>query len=440
MTTFASQEIYGTRLSPNVIENITKKRPMKISGLLEHQKEFSQAVDEPYSAIVGGFRSGKTKSIIPRYCNLSVKRSGEVLLLIVAPNYPLLQDIDIPLFTRFLDENKIPYNHLKSRKIIEIEDVFRGQVWFRSGDSPENIIGFECTDFVIDEFDTLKYEKQKQVWEKVIARASGAEDPTGGIVTTPEGYRYTHELFVENKIGSLIRADTRNNYYLPEAYVENLYSQYDETLIDQYVKGKFVSLTGRNAYYAFSEDNLFQYPGKKFLDDTIYIGMDFNVDPMTATICHYKSGILYVCDEIFLKNSHTKKMCYEISKRYPSKRIVVAPDMTGRKRQSSAAEGITDIIILQQEGFEILGNVKDGNPPVRDRINCVNAALNTGLLYIDNSLDYVLRDLKRLKVDEQGEIILDNPEMEHMSTGLGYLVWRLFANRIYNTDVKVKQA
>jgi len=38
---------------------------MNITGLLPAQKEFAQH-DGKFSAIIGGFRSGKTRAIVPR--------------------------------------------------------------------------------------------------------------------------------------------------------------------------------------------------------------------------------------------------------------------------------------------------------------------------------------------------------------------------------------
>ncbi len=423
-----------------ILSGARRQKTSTITGVLPAQKEFANSIDTPFSAIVGGFGSGKTRSIIARYCNLSVKRSGKVRLLVVAPSYSLLEDIDEPLFLGWLDKNNIPYTHQKSRHIITIHDYYQGEIWFRSGDNPDRLVGFECTDFVIDEFDILKFDHQKSLWEKVIARARLGDSPTGGIVTTPEGYRYTHKLFVEDEIGPMFKAKTTDNFYLPETYISNLYSQYDAKLVEQYVNGEFISLVGRHAYYGYSENNLFYYKKDTgFDEDVVYVAMDFNVDPMTAVSCYYKSGMLYAFDEIFLNNSNTDEMCEEIEKRYPGKRIIVAPDLTGKGRHSSASKGITNIIKLRMRGYGILGNEDVGNPFIRDRINCLNASLNMGLLFMNRSLNYLLKDLKQLRTDERGEIIKENPMMEHISTALGYLVWWLQSPTIYKTSIKIKQ-
>lgn len=431
--------LYQRDIGTEVFGSITKENKVTFKKLLPHQIDFANAIDQTFSAIVGGYGSGKTRALIPRYCNLSVKRNGEVRFLVIAPSYSLLQDIDIPLFINWLNKYDIPYNHKKSRRIIEIFDVFRGEIWFRSGDKPEKIVGFECTDFCIDEFDTLKLDQQEKVWNKSVARARSADDPTGGVVTTPEGYRYTHELFVENEVGKLIQADTRDNYHLPKSYIENLLSQYDERLIEQYIEGGFVSLAGADAYYAYSEDVLFDYD-PRMAQNTVYIGMDFNVNPMTAVCAYYSGGKLYVFDEIFLRNSNTEKMINKIEQKFPNQRIVVAPDMTGDKRQTSAKAGITDLILLQQAGFEIMGNTSVGNPPERDRKNCLNTSLDRGLVYIERGNKQLKKDFKQLKVNDAGEIETEDSEREHISTALGYLVWRLFKTEIYDKrDKKVSQ-
>ena len=388
-----------------------------MTGLLPAQKEFAEAISEKYSAIVGGFRSGKTRAIIPRYCMLSVKRKGNVKLLIISPTYRLLMDSIVPLFVKFFDENKINYRWDKTDVRIFVKDRFRGEIIFRSGDDPQKIIAFECTDVVIDEFDTIRRANQDELWEKAIARMSGAKESTIGVTTTPEGYKKTYELFGEQKIGKLIRAKTKDNYFLPDDYIKMLEEQYDSKLIKQYMDGEFVNVNQLQAYYSFErEKQVIEY---KTQTDQVLVGIDFNVDPLCAVIGERIKDELIIYDELQLKNSNTFRLADILRDRYGV--VTCFPDMTGKARKTSAA--VSDIQILQKAGFRINGI---RNPRVKDRVQSVNNLLNKGRLKIDKKCEYLIKDLERVSLDKYGEIDKSDTNLTHMSDALGYMVYRLF--------------
>ena len=389
---------------------------MKMRGLLPAQKEFAEAINEKYSAIVGGFRSGKTRAIIPRYCKLSVKRKGDVKLLVISPTYRLLMDSIVPLFVKFFDANKINYKWDKSDVRIYVKDRLRGEIIFRSGDDPQKIIAFECTDVVIDEFDTIRRANQDELWEKAIARMSGAKDSTIGVTTTPEGYKKTYELFDEQSIGKLIKARTKDNYYLPEDYIKMLEDQYDAVLIKQYMDGEFVNINQMQAYYAFNRDCIGEY---KRQTNNVLVGIDFNVDPLCAVIGEKIKDELVIYDELYLRNSNTFRLVEVLKSKY--KNITAYPDMTGTARKTSAA--MTDIQILQKGGIRISGI---RNPRVKDRIQTVNSMFSAGKIKIDKKCKYLIKDLEQVSLDKYGEIDKSVTDLTHISDALGYMIYRLF--------------
>jgi hypothetical protein len=132
--------------------------------------------------------------------------------VIVAPTYGILEDVNIPDFREIFDQFNIKHGYNKTRNKITVnQGSFTGEVWFRSADKPERIVGFDATDFIIDEYDILKPPKQRELWRKIIARIRGCKDATGAISTTPEGFRETYTLFEKKKIGPLFRAKTTDN-------------------------------------------------------------------------------------------------------------------------------------------------------------------------------------------------------------------------------------
>jgi PBSX family phage terminase large subunit len=390
--------------------------------LYKHQLEFINSPHR-YNALVGGFGCGKTLVSICKADAQLKKRDNKGLIIYVAPTYQLANDVNIPDFEEFYDHFKVRYKVKRAEhKILLTSKNFKGEIWFRSGEKPERIVGFNATDFIIDEFDILRLQQQEVLWRKLIARIRKCNDATGSIVTTPEGFKKTYDLCITKKIVNRIKGKTVDNTSLPEDYIADLYNQYDPELVKQYLEGEFVNIKGRKAYYAFSRGQ-HVIKTEEINTSRIHIGMDFNVDPMTATLGVYISGKLIIFDEYYLKDSNTTRMCQRIKEDYPDMEIVVYPDMTGIKRGTAASTGVTDLTIIKQAGFNISGS---RNPFVRDRLNTVNGALSNDKIFIMDKCEFLIRDLEQVVTDTYGEIDKSNSDLTHSSDGFGYKVCRLF--------------
>ena len=388
---------------------------------LSHQVDFITS-KEKFTALVGGFGSGKSHGAVLRTMHLMERREGKCLMLFVSPTYTLANDVNIPDFENFFDTYKIPYRVKRAEHKIILTGLLKGQIWFRSGDRPEKIVGFDATDFILDEFDILTLKQQEILWNKVIARIRGCKDSTGAITTTPEGFKKTYDLFVEKNIGKLIKAKTSSNVYLPDDYVDTLLSQYDSKLTDQYINGEFVNIKGHQAYYSFNRGRNV-IPQSEVNSHEIEFGMDFNVDPMTSAHAVYTGGKLVFIAESYLRNSNTETMAKHLKERYQHKALRVCPDMTGIRRTTNATLGQSDISILKQQGFSIDGT---RNPFVRDRLNAVNSALEKGLVLVMDNCTHLIKDFEQVILNEYGEIDKSNPDLTHVSDAAGYLIYKYF--------------
>ena len=105
----------------------------------------------------------------------------------------------------------------------------------------------------------------------------------------------------------------------------------------------------------------------------IHVGMDFNVNPMTAVIANYHRGRLCIFDEIVEKNSNTDEVAKLIKQKYPGTTVYVYPDPTGHRGQTNAPVGQTDFSILRKHGFIV--NAPSRPYATKDKFNNVNAAL-----------------------------------------------------------------
>ncbi|EJP7326713.1 ParB N-terminal domain-containing protein [Escherichia coli] len=112
--------------------------------------------------------------------------------------------------------------------------------------------------------------------------------------------------------------------------------------------------------------------------EPIYIGMDFNVGKMAGIVHVLRLGLPCAVTEI-INAYDTPDMIRLIKERFwlydghdyrKVREIYIYPDASGDSRKSSNAS-TTDIAQLKQAGFNVV--VNSSNPPVKDRVNSMNA-------------------------------------------------------------------
>lgn len=395
--------------------------------ILKHQYEFAFSPPDKsaHNLLLGGFGSGKSRSIPLRWIYLIDWRARhqkiKCKMMIVEPTYNLIRDVLVPEMDDFFDSNAIAHRYHKSDHNYSI--ILNGiefVAMLRSADNPASLTGKTVSDVVIDEFDKIKsINDQKAVWVELLARIRKAAHGTLCAVTTPEGFKYTYELWQEKNAGNpnfkLIRAKTRDNIFLPTDYIDNLVEQYDALLAKQYLEGEFVNLNNSRAYYMFNRE---QHTAPQAInrDLPIYVGMDFNVNPMTAVVMQ-REGILYrVISEYWLPNSNTRALAQLIASDWNEHPVYICPDMTGGARKTSA--DMSDIQILQSFGFQTLGT---RNITERARLNLVNNLLDKQRITIDPKCKHLINDLEKVTTNEYGQVAKEkDSQLTHISDALGY--------------------
>ena len=190
----------------------------------------------------------------------------------------------------------------------------------------------------------------------------------------------------------------------------------------QEFEGTFENYAG-SVYYNF-------HPVENVVDRKIewskplHIGMDFNVDPMSAAVAQIEKDKVYFLDEIVIYSSNTDEMCQEIRDRYGTKiPIFVYPDPASKQRKTSAG-GRTDLSILQNAGFKV--KVKHKHPAIRDRVNAVNSRLKDSKgdrhIFISNYCKTLIKGLQRQIYKENTNIPDKEEGFDHMNDALGYLI------------------
>lgn len=390
-----------------------------------------------YPALVTGFGGGKTETLIMK----SLKQLFEIdncVLGVYEPTIDLIKKILYPRYQEILENANLLYNLNKSEGTLEVIGV--GKIIFRSLDNPSRIIGYETHHSHVDELDTLPADKAEEAWQKIMGRnrksLNKREDKnTISVYTTPEGYRFVYQRWGKApKEGyELIKGRTHDNIFLPEDYIKDLEESYPKNLIQAYLNGEFVNLESGQVYIDFDPtlndckaaiDPEYNPFGNA---EWLHVGMDFNVNHMSAVIGVIREGKLYIIDEISDQRD-TPSMIIELQRRYGHHSITVYPDASGRGRKSIDASK-SDINLLKEAGLNVNAPLK--NPPVRDRIVSVNTMFCNSKgerkLMINTEMCPVLTsNLNEQAYDDNGNPRKSN-NVDHMPDALGYLVHRKFA-------------
>ena len=153
----------------------------------------------------------------------------------------------------------------------------------------------------------------------------------------------------------------------------------------------------------------------------LLVGMDFNVNPMSAVVGQLRGGQLHIITEIVQRNSNTQRMSATIRDGWPKADVVVYPDPSGRARKTSSTS--TDFAILESDGFVV--RAPRSAPRIEDRVNTVNAGFATSdgtrRLFVDSRCQELTKALWDLYYDDKGQPTKETGD-DHITDALGYLV------------------
>ena len=429
------------------------KFPIVFEGLTSLQRQF-QLDNHRFIALPAGRRSRKTLLGTWKILYHALENPG-CRLFVGAPTNDQAKSIfwdNLKSWTHYLRKSG---RHGINESDLHI--ILKNDSYIRVAglDKPERIEGRPWHGCLITECGNIK----KDTWPSHVLPALADTNGFAILEGVPEGLNWFYDVCLMAAGGVLPEPKPGGVYaespdmpewcfyhwwssdVLSSAAIEVMKQNMDERTFRQEAKASFEAYGGR-AYYSFGKDNLdmVQYdPGQ-----AVHIGMDFNVNPMTATISHVYGDSLYQFGEIYLSHSNTPEMIEEIesySDDYekfgaPIKKtqVFIYPDSTGRSLTSNATR--SDIALLEKAGFRILA--KKANPRQRDRIASVNTRLHaaTGRArYKVNpkACPMTIRDLNNVERENDGRIKKDKETdsvgLTHISDALGYNIHYLFPFR-----------
>jgi hypothetical protein len=372
-----------------------------------------------FRVAVCGRRFGKTHLAIRELAKYA--RQPDQRVWYVAPTYRMAK--------------QIVWKKLKKKLLaITLELVNGSEISLRGADNYDSLRGVGLNFIVIDEAADIDSEAWYEVLRPTLA-------DTGGhclFLGTPKGMNWFKDLYDNHTRLSnwmSFQFTTVDGGNVPEEEVAQAKIDMDARTFSQEFMATFENFSGIIAY-AFGTHNI--KPAEQVAPtETLILGTDFNVSPMSCTVMRRTRDGLHCIDEIVLYSSNTNELIDEIRNRYPRNPIQIFPDPAGVQRKTSA-NGNTDIKLLENAGFQVRYHRQ--HPLVKDRINSANSLFflrddNTTRFYIDAKCKHTIKSLQQFCYKEDTQIPDKDSGFDHMFDALTYAIQFLFP---INKDVEYR--
>ena len=380
-----------------------------------------------FRAVVAGRRFGKTFLSTLEILRAAIDGKNKNVWY-VAPTYGAAKEIAWDMLLQTIPDE---YIYKSNETALTMRLINGSNIALKGAEKPNNLRGRALDFVVLDEFADMRPE----TWSEVIRASLSDRQGSALFIGTPKGRNHFYDIWATGLTDGgnwdSFQYTTLDGGNVPADEIEQARLDLDERTFNQEYAAEFVTYSGL-IYYAFSREL-----SVVNIDDTggtLHIGLDFNVDPMSAVICLRHGQDLLAIDEIVMYGSNTDEMVAEIKSRYSDRHCIIYPDPASRQRKTSAG-GRTDLSILQNAGFSV--KVKKQHPLVRDRINAVNSRLQAGNgerhLFVSPKCRQTIKSLER-QTYKEGTSQPNKDGFDHMNDALGYLVEYMFPIRTeYNT-------
>lgn len=378
-----------------------------------------------FKVVVAGRRFGKTYLSMREICYRARHPHKEIFY--ITTSYRAAKMILWkPLKNRLLD---LRWASKINESELSIQLINGSTISLKGSEDPNRLRGVSLDYAVIDEAAEVHLG---ELWGEILRPALADRRGDAMFIGTPKGKGNAfYDLYTQAQAtegwGAWQYTTMDGGFVLPE---EIAAAQQDMSLrqFRQEFLATFETYENRVAW-AFDRDvNIRHLPDP----DTraIYVGLDFNRNPIHATISVQLGDDIYVIDEISIYSSDTDELVDEINRRYPNSKVFVYPDPSGSRKQTSSG-GRSDHIILQNAGFIV--KAPRAHDPVRDRINACNARFKTASgknhLFIDPKCKVTINSLDKHVFKEGTGIPDKDTGYDHAFDALSYHVAYVFPLR-----------
>ena len=391
--------------------------------LSEPQKTIASD-DSRFKVVCAGRRFGKTYLSLREICYHARLPNREIFY--ITSSYRAAKMILWkPLKQRLLDLRWV-------KKINESELTIvlknNSQISLKGSENKDSLRGIRLDYCVIDEAADCDPDLFPEIVRPALA------DNQGGamFIGTPKGRgNYFFDLYQaadELKDWSRFQFTTLDGGFVKQEEIDAAKQEMSERQFKQEFLATFETYDNVVAWAFDRKANVAHYDRATPME--LHIGMDFNVNPICATVGVREGNSMWIIDEIQIFSSNTEELAAEIVTRYGGCKINVYPDPSGQRRQTSSS-GRSDFTILQNAGFKVFAPRR--HDPVKDRINALNARLRSAdgknHLFISPIAKYTIESLEKYTYKEGTQIPDKDSGYDHMFDALSYSVAYLFPIR-----------
>jgi len=376
-----------------------------------------------FKVVVAGRRFGK--SILSKTLMIKYATRPRSKVWYVAPTYRMAKQI---MWQDLLDS--LPKNWVRrtNETNLIIWLVNGSVIELKGADNPDTLRGVGLNFLVLDEFQDMTEE----TWTKVLRPTLADKGGHALFIGSPKGYNHFYDIYKMGQDASRVDSNEWRSWqfptiaspFIPRKEIEAARRDMDEKSFNQEFLASFEQMAGK-VYYPFDK-NIHVRRSPFNPDFPIWIGQDFNIDPMSSVVMQPQpNGEVWIVDEIVRFSSNTEEAVDEIERRFYRfrSRVVIFPDPASNSKQH--ARGETDLDIFRERGFTNIRHRRK-HPPVVDRINCVNRMLRAAdggvRLYVDPSCKDTIQSLDQVTYKKGTREVDKSIGIEHCGDALGYAI------------------
>lgn len=388
--------------------------------LVGAQYDFYHDDETRFLHLSGGYGSGKTTVLAHKLLKLSILNAPYDGGLVV-PTFADFKNDFLPVMEGILNDNGIDFEYHGT------DHKFKfpwSKGFLRVFTADKKIRGMNVAYIGINELCLISKDRYLEAIGRV--RIKQAKFPQVVSSSTPEGYASPYySIFVENpwKGSKILYMNTmENEHNLDPNYIQSLRNSYPKQLIDSYLHGLWVSLSGNRFYYAYDPTKNDKINAPDY-SDQFYCAMDQNVDPFCSSIWQRAGNKFIGIEEIKLSGGdgfRVENMTAALKARgYTGRNTIICPDPTAKNR---SVNGAPVREILEREGYQVI--MRNVAPRFRERNINMNKHFEKGLIEINpKTMIGLKKDLIAVEMDQVNfEKVKTNHDLTHFSDGLDYLV------------------
>jgi len=382
--------------------------------------------DDParFKVVCAGRRFGKTYLAMREICYRAKEPDQNIYF--ITTTYRSAKD----LMWKILKRKLIKLRWVKKINESELTLLLKNgtTISLKGSEDPDKLRGVSLSYVVIDEAAECKLQL---LWGEVIRPALADQQGGALFIGTPKGRsNYFYDLYIKankSKGWANFTYTTLDGGFVSASEIEAAREDLTESQFRQEFLASFET-TDSQVAWEFKHELHVRPALMDYNTSMIHVGMDFNVNPITAAILiKGENDVLTCIDEIRIYGSNTDEMCDEIKARYPKSKVFVYPDPSGSRKQTSSG-GNSDHKILENAGFIVKAPRK--HDPVRDRINAFNARLMNAnkqvRLFITTNCKYTIECLDKHSFKPGTTIPDKDTGFDHMFDAISYAVAYLY--------------